>query len=100
MGLQAAQIWCPGARISGLRTSARFFLMSMISGPLEENLLTIGDLPVKEASLPSPTAAKAPNSVAVPFSFLFVCSSQYCNITYNFKQPFTYLIAKIQLHKR
>lgn len=74
-GLQAAQIWCPGARISGLSTSATCFLISMISGPLEENLLTTGDLPVKEASLPSPTAAKAPNSIAFPFWFLFVSSS-------------------------
>lgn len=47
----------------------------MISGPLEDNLLTTGDLPVKEASLPSPNAAPAPNSVAAPPSSLLVRSS-------------------------
>lgn len=47
----------------------------MIFGPLEENLLTMGDRPVKEAILPSPTAATAPNSMAVPLSSLLVCSS-------------------------
>ena len=75
MGLQAAHIWCPGARTSGLSTSVGFLFMSMISGPLEENLLTIGDRPVKEANLPSPTAALAPNSLTVPLSSLLVCSS-------------------------
>lgn len=75
MGLHAAHIWWPGARISGLSTSAGILLMSMISGPLEENLLTTGDRPVKEATLPSPTAALAQNCVAVPFSSLLVSSS-------------------------
>lgn len=46
IGLQAAHIWCPGANMSGLRTSVGFLLMSMKSGPLEENLLTTGDRPL------------------------------------------------------
>lgn len=75
MGLQAPHIWCPGARTSGLSTSAGSLSLSMIFGPLEENLLTTGDRPVKEAILPSPTAATAPNSMAVPLSSLLVCSS-------------------------
>jgi hypothetical protein len=58
-GLQAAHIWCPGARMSGLSTSAGFLLMSTKSGPLEENLLTIGACPTKEATLPSLIAALA-----------------------------------------
>jgi hypothetical protein len=75
MGLQAAQTWCPGARISGLRTSAGFLLVSMKSGPLAENLLTIGPPPLKEATLPSPIAALAQNLVTNPLSSLFVCCS-------------------------
>lgn len=72
MELQAAQIWCPGARISGFSTSAGLLLMSMKSGPLEENLLTVGDCLLKEATLPSPIAALALNLVTNPLLSLSV----------------------------
>ena len=75
MGLQAAQISCPGARISGFRTSAGFLLMSIKSGPLEENLLTIGASAPKEATLPSPIAALALNSLTKPLASLYVFCS-------------------------
>lgn len=75
MGLHAAQTWCPGARISGFKTSVGFLLASMKSGPLEENLLTAGSWPKKEATLPSPIAAFALNLLTNSFSFLCVCSS-------------------------
>lgn len=47
----------------------------MKSGPLEDNLLTTGAWPMKEASLPSPIAAFAANLVANPFSSLQVSCS-------------------------
>lgn len=70
MGLQAAQTWWPGARISGLSTSAGFLLTSMKSGPLEENLLTVGTWSLKQAILPSSMAALAVNLVTSPFPSL------------------------------
>lgn len=75
MGLQAAQIWWPGASISGFSTSVGFLLRSMKSGPLDENLLTLGARPSNEATLPSPKAACALNLVANPLSSLSVCCS-------------------------
>lgn len=75
MGLQAAQIWCPGARISGFSTSQGILELFMKSGPLEDNLLTTGAWPMKEATLPSPIAAFAANLVANPFSSLQVSCS-------------------------
>lgn len=47
----------------------------MISGPLEENLLTMGAWPMKEAALPSPIDALAANLVKNPLSPLNVCCS-------------------------
>lgn len=41
-GDQAAQIREPGARISGLRTSASIRLKSLTSGPRDENNATWG----------------------------------------------------------
>lgn len=75
IGLQAPQIWCPGARISGFSTSAGFLALSMIFGPLEENLLTIGAWPLKEAALPSPIDALAASLVGNPLASLNVCCS-------------------------
>lgn len=66
MGLQAAHTWCPGAKISGFSTSTGFLLLSMKSGPLEENLLTMGARPVKKLILPSPIAALPLNLTASP----------------------------------
>lgn len=75
MGLQAAQIWCPGAITSGFSTSVGFLLRSVKSGPLEENLLTMGARPSNEATLPSPMPACALNLIATPLSSLWVCCS-------------------------
>lgn len=74
-GLQAAHIWCPGARISGLSTSTGWPLISIKSGPLEENLLTIGARPSKNATLPSPIAACAQILVTRPVASLRICCS-------------------------
>lgn len=74
-GLQAAHICCPGATKSGLRTSAGFLWLSMISGPLEENLLTVGICLSKTAVLPSPMEALPPYLITHPRSVLLVCSS-------------------------
>lgn len=73
IGLQAAQTMCPGAIISGFSTSAKFMRLSMMSGPLEENLLTIGACSPNVAILPSSIAAVPHYFMMTPFLPLQVC---------------------------